>query len=64
VPTASVYSRNDGVVAWQSCQHERAAANVDDVEIDGSHLGMGWNPDVLQVVGERLAPRRGLRAAA
>jgi pimeloyl-ACP methyl ester carboxylesterase len=64
VPTASVYSRNDGVVAWQSCQHARAAANVDDVEIDGSHLGMGWNPDVLQVVGERLAPRRGLRAAA
>ena len=58
VPTASVYSRNDGVVAWQSCQHEQARANVDDVEVDGSHLGMGWNPDVLQVVGERLAARR------
>jgi hypothetical protein len=22
------------------------AAHVDDVEVDGSHLGMGWNPDV------------------
>lgn len=64
VPTASVYSRNDGVVAWQSCQHEQACDHVDDVEVEGSHLGMGWNPDVLQVVGERLAPRRALRAAA
>jgi len=66
VPTASVYSRNDGVVAWQSCQHEGEAVrdNVDDFEVDGSHLGMGWNPDVLQVVGERLALRRPLRAAA
>jgi len=61
-----VYSRNDGVVAWQSCQHEGEAVrdNVDDFEVDGSHLGMGWNPDVLQVVGERLALRRPLRAAA
>ena len=64
VPTASVYSRNDGVVAWQSCQHARARDHVDDVEVRGSHLGMGWNPDVLQVIGERLAPRRALRSAA
>jgi pimeloyl-ACP methyl ester carboxylesterase len=64
VPTASVYSRNDGVVAWQSCQHESPAAGVDDVEVDGSHLGMGWNPEVLQIVAERLAPRRASRLAA
>jgi len=64
VPTASVYSRKDGVVAWQSCQHAESLAHVDDVEIDGSHLGMGWNPEVLRVVGERLARRRAVRAAA
>jgi alpha-beta hydrolase superfamily lysophospholipase len=64
VPTASVFSRNDGVVAWQSCQHEGERPHVDDVEVEGSHLGMGWNPEVLQVVGERLAPRGPLRAAA
>jgi hypothetical protein len=64
VPTASIYSRNDGVVAWQSCQHERSLAHVDDVEVAGSHLGMGWNPEVLQAVAERLAPRRAPRARA
>ena len=63
VPTASLYSRDDGVVAWQSCQHARPRAGVDDFEVRGSHLGMGWNPEVLQVVGERLAaPTRALRA--
>jgi pimeloyl-ACP methyl ester carboxylesterase len=67
VPTLSVYSRHDGVVAWQSCQHEQSSAHVQDLEVEGSHLGMGWNPAVLRVVGERLArPRRmpALRAAA
>jgi alpha-beta hydrolase superfamily lysophospholipase len=66
VPTASIFSRKDGVVAWQSCQHANEAelGDVDDFEVEGSHLGMGWNPDVLQLVGERLALRRRLRAAA
>jgi pimeloyl-ACP methyl ester carboxylesterase len=67
VPTLSVYSRHDGVVAWQSCQHEQSSAHVQDLEVEGSHLGMGWNPAVLRVVGERLArPRRmpALRAGA
>ena len=66
VPTVSVYSRNDGVVAWQSCRHARALDDVQDVEVEGSHLGMGWNPDVLRLVGERLArPRaRATRARA
>ena len=62
VPTTSVYSRNDGVVAWQSCQHAAERDGVDDLEIGGSHLGMGWNPEVLQLVGQRLAPRRAVRA--
>ncbi len=26
-----------------------------DIEVEGSHLGMGWNPKVLRLVGERLA---------
>ena len=60
VPTTSLYSRADGVVAWQSCRHGRRRKNVEDVEIEGSHLGMGWNPTVMKVVADRLAqaPRR------
>lgn len=55
VPTTSVYSRSDGVVAWQACQHEKARPNVQDVEIEGSHLGMGWNPAIMELVADRLA---------
>jgi hypothetical protein len=55
VPTTSIYSRSDGVVAWQACLHDRPAPQVQDVAVHGSHLGMGWNPQVLQVVADRLA---------
>jgi len=55
VPTTSIYSRSDGVVAWQACRHARPAPLVQDVQVEGSHLGMAWNPQVLRVVGDRLA---------
>lgn len=59
VPTTSIYSRTDGVVAWQTCRHEEGSHQVQDVEIDGSHLGMGWNRAVLDVIGDRLGQRPG-----
>ena len=59
VPTTSIYSRSDGVVAWQTCRHDEAAHQVEDIEVQGSHIGMGWNPAVLRVVGDRLAQRPG-----
>ena len=59
VPTTSIYSRSDGVVAWQTCRHGEAAHQVEDIEVQGSHIGMGWNPSVLRVVADRLAQRPG-----
>lgn len=59
VPTTSIYSRGDGVVAWQSCCHDRPAPRVQDVQVQGSHLGMAWNPKVLRVVADRLAQPAG-----
>lgn len=55
VPTTSIYSRSDGIVAWETCRHASTAARVEDIEIQGSHIGMGWNPAVLKVVADRLA---------
>ncbi|MDB5939893.1 MAG: hypothetical protein JWP77_2257 [Polaromonas sp.] len=54
LPTTSIYSRSDGVVAWETCRHDKPARQVQDIEINGSHIGMGWNPAVLQIVGDRL----------
>ena len=59
VPTTSIYSRSDGVVGWLTCRHGEESRWVQDVEIDGSHIGLGWNPDVLRVVADRLAQRPG-----
>lgn len=54
VRTTSIYSRSDGVVAWQTCRHQRRSHLVEDIEIDGSHIGMGWNREVLAAVADRL----------
>jgi pimeloyl-ACP methyl ester carboxylesterase len=53
VPTTSIYSRSDGVVAWEAC---RIAAGqlTENVEVDSSHLGLVWHPKVLKVIAERL----------
>lgn len=52
VPTVSLYSRRDGVVAWQACRHARGWPQARDIEVRASHLGMGWAPEVLaQVTG-------------
>jgi Alpha/beta hydrolase family len=59
VPTTSIYSRSDGIVAWQSCRHGRPRRDVQDIEIQGSHIGMGWNPAVLRIVADRLAQQPG-----
>ena len=59
VPTTSIYSRSDGIVAWQACIQADAESNAENVEIEGSHCGMGWNPAVLSVVADRLGQSDG-----
>lgn len=54
VPTTSVFSRSDGVVAWQACVQRGRWSQVENVEVEGSHCGLGWNPQVLTVVADRL----------
>jgi pimeloyl-ACP methyl ester carboxylesterase len=58
VPTTSIYSRSDGVVAWQSSL-EPASANTESIEVVSSHVGMAVHPLVLFAVAERLAQPEG-----
>ena len=58
VPTTSIYSRTDGIVAWQ-CSVDAQGALTEAVEVQGSHTGMGVNPLVLHVVADRLAQPEG-----
>jgi len=57
VPTTSIYSRSDGIVAWQACLNPTGHARAENIEVDGSHCGLGWNPHVLSVIADRLRQR-------
>jgi pimeloyl-ACP methyl ester carboxylesterase len=57
--TTSIYSRSDGVVAWQTCRHHKRSSLVHDIEVAGSHIGMGWNRAVLAAVADRLGQPAG-----
>jgi predicted alpha/beta hydrolase family esterase len=58
VPTTSIYSRSDGIVHWQSCL-EDDGPTCENVEVSCSHTGMGFHPQALAVIADRLALREG-----
>lgn len=55
VPTTSVYSKLDGVVAWK-CSVESASGDTENVHLRGAtHCGMASSPAALYLVADRLA---------
>ncbi|WP_157271272.1 esterase/lipase family protein [Azohydromonas aeria] len=59
VPTTSIYSRSDGVVAWQACREAEDAPQAENVEVQASHIGLVWHSRVWSVVADRLAQPQG-----
>jgi pimeloyl-ACP methyl ester carboxylesterase len=57
VPITAVYSRSDGVVAWQAAIDDRSP-DVEHVEVESSHVGLGVNAEVYRIVARRLARPR------
>ncbi|OJJ20600.1 hypothetical protein BKI52_15185 [marine bacterium AO1-C] len=55
VPTTAIYSKSDGVVAWQHCMEKEEGPITENVEVFGSHIGLGHNPAVLACIAERLS---------
>jgi extradiol dioxygenase family protein len=57
VPTTSIYSRTDGVVAWQASVQAAQANNphTENIEVQASHFGIGMNPSAWWAVADRLA---------
>jgi pimeloyl-ACP methyl ester carboxylesterase len=53
-PVTAIYSRADGIVAWEACI-DRAAANVEHIEVPTTHLGFGFSADVYKIIAQRLA---------
>jgi len=55
VPVTALWSRRDGIVAWQACV-DVATPDVENLEAGSCHWGLGFDPDVLDVIAARLAP--------
>jgi dienelactone hydrolase len=58
VPTTAIYSRTDGICAWQNCR-ERDTPLSENIEVKGSHCGLGHHPAVVYAVADRLAQPEG-----
>jgi pimeloyl-ACP methyl ester carboxylesterase len=56
VPTTSVYSKSDGIVAWQCSiqEAEHAQAEFENIELMASHFGIGFNALAWYVLADRL----------
>lgn len=70
VPSTAIFTKADGVVSWRNCR-EAAGEATDNIEVYGSHCGLGVNASVLYAIADRLAQpdgewapfkRNGLRA--
>ncbi len=52
VPSTAIFTKDDGVVAWESCRTEGEGCAV---EVGGPHLTICRNPDVLLAIADQLS---------
>ena len=58
VPTTSIWSPTDGVVAWR-CSVETRQIYAENIVVESSHLGLGAHPAALYAIADRLAQPEG-----
>ena len=58
VPTTSIFSRTDGICAWQACLN-KDGPQAENIEVYGSHCGLGHHPAVVYAIADRLAQPEG-----
>ncbi len=52
VSQTAIYTRHDGVVDWRYC---RTGDQKVDVEVNGTHAGLAFNPTAYSIIATRLA---------
>jgi len=52
-PVTAIYSKRDGIVAWQACI-DRWSPAVRHVEVSETHVGLGFAPRVLAIVADAV----------
>lgn len=55
VPITCIYTKTDGLLPWKHCQEaETLRGDIKNIEVFGSHIGMGANASVLLTVAHAL----------
>ena len=54
IPTTAVYTKQDGIVPWEACMERIVDDKHQNIEVKGSHWGLGMNSSVLLILEERL----------
>lgn len=58
VPSSAIFSKSDGIVAWQGCL-EQPGPQRENIRVRGSHCGLGHNVSALFAIADRLAQKEG-----
>ena len=59
IPTSCLYSLSDGVVPPQEATIDGDPALHENIQVPGSHVGLGFNGIVMAIVADRLAQAEG-----
>ena len=54
IPTTAIYSKKDGIVPWQGCMEKIEDEMHQNVEVRGSHFGLGVNKHVLKIIADKI----------
>lgn len=54
MPFTAIAARDDGIVAPLSA-HARPGPQAENLTVDGTHCGLGWNPQAIRIIADRLA---------
>lgn len=55
VPVTAIYSRRDRIVAWPACVDPEDGGPIEHIEVNASHIGLGFKVEVYRLVARRLA---------
>ncbi len=58
VPTTAIYSKEDGIVHWKMCMEKIEDEIHQNIQVRGSHIGLGVNRSVLAIIADRLQYKR------
>jgi pimeloyl-ACP methyl ester carboxylesterase len=58
VPSTAIYTRTDGIVDWRTTV-QRSDERSENIEVRGSHCGLGVNPAAVLAIADRLAQAEG-----